>query len=64
MATQKCSVPSLPARPAGKGCPRKGERGVEKERGGTEKDGGRGKRGKGFNERREKQQGRGCPRGS
>lgn len=67
VVTQKRSVPSLLARPAGKGCPRKRER----ERGVTrrgvgemETEGRSEKQGKGLNERREKHQGRGCPRGS
>lgn len=67
VATQKCSVPSLPARPAGKGCPRKRERGVNRREVG-EKEGEmeterrwekRG--GKGLNERRESSEVGGVP---
>lgn len=54
MATQKCSVPSLLARPAGRGCPRKGggvkRRELGKNEGETETEI---KQGKGLNERRE-----------
>ncbi len=37
MATQKCSVPGLLARPAGKGMPQEEREGGEQERGGRDR---------------------------
>lgn len=57
LVTQKCSVPSLLACPAGKGCPKKTERVDERRKRFRE----RGKTGKGLNEGRKRSKVGGVP---